>query len=199
MNNVTLYVAIFTMFAMTLATITAWSRRDVMIRSVVIVLWVILIPSGWYTLNDLLSRPKVVTVEKLKAPGRCAAILHANIRERIGVYVLLRDIHLKNQEPRYMLIEWDLKFAQRLQRAQKIQKVAKGSGLIVVGDRACQEMKRKGGGTQDGKKRGPQVSTSGDVEGDEGDVMFYPDPVSAPPPKDLTPFYVEPTIQMPNR
>lgn len=199
MSNVTLYVAIFTMFAMTLATITAWSRRDVLMRSVVVVLWVGLIPSGWFTLNDLLSRPKVATFEKLKAPGRCAAILHADIRERVGVYVLLRDIRLKNQEPRFMHIEWDLKFAQRLQRALKMQKVAKVSGLVVLGDRACQEMKRRGGGTQDGKKRGPLASTSGDVDGDEGDVMFYPDPVSAPPPKDLTPFYVEPTIQMPNR
>jgi len=198
MNNVTLYVAIFTVFAMALATITAWSRRDVAVRSLVIVLWVALIPLGWFALNDLLSRPKMVTIVKLHAPGHCAAILHADIKERVGEYLLLRDVRKKNQEPRFMLAEWDLKFAQRLQHAILMRKAAQSRGMIVIGDHSCQEMKRKEVGAQGGK-RAPPPSASGDADDNAGDIMFYPDPVNAPPPKDLTPFYTEPMIQMPNR
>ncbi len=205
MNNLTLLVVLFALIAIALGTITIWSRRQLVMRSVALALTVLMLPLGWFALDDLLSRPKQRTADELRAPGMCNAVLHAEIKERVGVYLFLVDKKLKGAEPRYIFVPWDLKFAQRLQRSKLHKQAAQGKGTILIGDRACQQ-KGKGEGKEgegkdgDAKKKQPRrPGSSGEEEGpDDGSVHFHPDPVAPIPEKDLTPFYEAPSvIQMP--
>lgn len=180
LSSVTLLTIIGGVLALALAYIAMWSGRKIFVRYAALLLSIAFIPLSWFAFNDLLSRPKHITLQEIHEKKMCLSILlPVYFKERVGIYMLIRSP--QQEEPRYVIVAWDLKFAIKLQRAQNEANLLRRT-RINYGGIQCQ-------------KGGKRIHATESTE--EGSLMFYADPVPELPPKDLSPFYTTPPPQMP--
>lgn len=189
----TILIALAALLALSLASLSAWSRRAVHVRVIALVLGISFVPLFGFATYDLLSRPKMMTVGELGSERTCAAVLHATIRERQGIYLFLQFPEIK--EPRYVAVPWNLKFAQALVHMERVAEHSEHGGTIIVG-KGCQN----GGLAKISGIRGilRNKKNGGRPGNEEGEFKFYPDPVPPSPPKDYSPFYSTP-LRLPDQ
>jgi len=120
--------AVFVVIAATLAVITIWSRRGLVLRVASVALLALTAVVAYSAFNDLLSRPKPSSLEFHRAAIDEAEVLGAALREGQGIYLWLRLPDLV--EPRYYVMPWDLPLAEELQKAMREAKRNR-AGLVM--------------------------------------------------------------------
>ncbi len=101
--------------AAVLASISIWSRRALWIKVVALATTMLLIPTAYAGILDLLSKPKPVHLEWIAGSVEEAMVLSAAIREDEAIYLWLKIDGVG--EPRYYVLPWDLGLAEELQEA----------------------------------------------------------------------------------
>lgn len=205
-NTVMFYAVIVGLSCFALAAVSIWSRRDFRVRSGALALSIAAAVTAWFAFTELPGQPESVSAEEFREKYRCATIMHAEIKDRKGIYMVAKKDGEDTGE--YLFVSWNLRLAASLQKSQRVAKV-NGKGSIIYGGQSCMEEegdgeggKGKKGKGKKGKKKGGgravQPGTSGQ-EQDGGDgFVFHPDPVPALPEKNYSPIYETPLV-MPER
>jgi len=208
-SGVTLYAVIFAIFAFALAFVAIWSRRDLRMRLVAVGLSIAMVPIAWFVFSQLPGKPSGVSAEEFRESYQCARVLHAQIRERVGILMLAQKEHAR--EPEFIFVSWNMRLASSLQKSMRVAKV-NGKGTIIYGRAACKNSDEDDDGNGNGKGKGKkgkrgkgnglpgiqQPGSSGQEQGGSDDFTFYPDPVPPMPEKNYGPLYEGP-IEMPSR
>jgi hypothetical protein len=111
-----------------LATIAIWSPRRTRIRIVAVVATALFLPIGYIGLIELLSKPKPMSFEWFRSDAEFATVLGVSFEEGTAIYLWLRlEDELK---PRYYVLPWRGKLAERLQEAVD-DAVSKNSSVVI--------------------------------------------------------------------
>lgn len=188
----------FAILIAALSLITVWSGRKIWVRAGAVGLSLVAIYLSFLVVDDLLSRPKPVTLAELQSqipdghPGHL--VLYGEVAEE-GIYLLLRSP--ANIEPRYyLLVSKDKKQAEKLKEGfEEAQRIAKKMGTqLLLGGKS----KEKGASGNGKKGKGKEGRGRGE-ENVEMDAIFHPLPVSGGPEKDMTTPDRPVTVPTPNR
>ncbi len=117
MNHVFYLFALLLALACALAAVSIWSPRALAAKLSALALAALLLPLGYASLADLLSRPKPVTLEWVHRDLAEATVLGAKLQEGQAIYLWLRLADL--EEPRAYVLPWDQRLAEQLHRAQR--------------------------------------------------------------------------------
>jgi len=114
--------------AAVLATIAIWSPRRTRIRIVAIVVTALFLPLGYVELVELLSKPKPMRFEWFENDAEFATVLGVSFEEGQAIYLWLRlEDELK---PRYYVLPWRGKLAERLEEAVD-DAISKNSTVVI--------------------------------------------------------------------
>ena len=143
------------LFAATSSGISVWAPIGLRTKLIAFASAVALIPFGYAAFGTLLSRPKPVSLEWVRASATEAVVLGATSREGEGIYLwlVLPDV----AEPRSYVLPWSRPLAEQLQEAKR-EAEKRGTGLAM---------------------KMPFENSLDDRE-----PKFYPMPQPAMPPKD---------------
>ncbi|MFQ5936342.1 MAG: hypothetical protein ACE5LB_08045 [Acidiferrobacterales bacterium] len=97
-----------------LASIAIWAPRGTPIRSAAVVITALFIPLVYLGLNELLSQPKPVRHEWFNRNVAEAILLGVSFDEGRAIYLWLRLGG--SREPRYYVLPWKTKLAERLEQ-----------------------------------------------------------------------------------
>lgn len=113
-HQIYLFGGAIALFAV-LATIAIWSPRRTPVRIVALVATALTIPLAYIGLIDLLSRPKPIEFEWFDRNALSATVLGVSFEEEKAIYLWLQleDSAL----PRYYVLPWRQKLAERLEEA----------------------------------------------------------------------------------
>lgn len=137
-----------------LATIAIWAPRSLKLKILALLCASLFLPLGYISLNDILSRPKPMSLESAHQQLEEVRIVSAMMKEDVGIYLW---VQLPNvAEPRSYKLPWSTEIAKDLHKAQQ-QAEAEGT-----------EVKMK-------KPFEKNIDTR--------DAIFYASPQAAPPPK----------------
>jgi len=126
-NLIYLFIASVGMAAV-LATIAIWSPRRTRIRIVAVVVTAMFLPLGYIELIELLSKPKPMSFEWFRSDAEFATVLGVSFEEGTAIYLWLR---LENEiKPRYYVLPWRRKLAERLEEAVD-DAVSKNSSVVI--------------------------------------------------------------------
>lgn len=126
-NLIYIFIASVGMAAL-LATIAIWSPRRTRIRVVAIVVTAMFLPLGYIELVELLSNPKPMSYEWFKSDAEFATVLGVSFEEGVAIYLWLR---LEDEiKPRYYVLPWGNKLAERLEEAVD-DAVSKNSTVVI--------------------------------------------------------------------
>lgn len=126
-NLIYIFIASVGMAAL-LATIAIWSPRRTRIRVVAIVVTAMFLPLGYVELVELLSNPKPMSYEWFKSDAEFATVLGVSFEEGVAIYLWLR---LEDEiKPRYYVLPWGNKLAERLEEAVD-DAVSKNSTVVI--------------------------------------------------------------------
>ena len=140
--------------ASSLAAISIWSPRPFWIKVCAITVAALLLPMAYFSLIELLSRPKPIALEWAQRDLSEAVVIGADLREGKSIYLWLKVDGL--EEPRSYVLPWDQKLAEQLHGARR-EAEAKGTGVRV---------------------NRPFMSKQ-----EKGHLVFYAAPRAAPAPK----------------
>lgn len=140
--------------ASSLAAISIWSPRPFWIKVCAITVAALLLPTAYFSLVELLSRPKPIALEWAQRDLSEAVVIGADLREGKSIYLWLKVDGL--EEPRSYVLPWDQKLAEQLHGARR-EAEAKGTGVRV---------------------NRPFMSKQ-----EKGHLVFYAAPRAAPAPK----------------
>jgi hypothetical protein len=112
--------------AFVLTSISIWAPRRLAVRSTAFVVAALFVPLSYASFAALLSKPKPVSLEWLRASTQEANVLGATVREGEAIYVWLLMPEIT--EPRAYTLPWSLELAKQLQEARK-QAEQQGTGL----------------------------------------------------------------------
>lgn len=140
--------------ASSLAAISIWSPRPFWIKVCAITVAALLLPTAYFSLVELLSRPKPIALEWAQRDLSEAVVIGADLREGKSIYLWLKVDGL--DEPRSYVLPWDQKLAEQLHGARR-EAEAKGTGVRV---------------------NRPFMSKQ-----EKGHLVFYAAPRAAPAPK----------------
>jgi len=104
-------------FAAVLAAIAIWSPRALWVKMGALALTALFVPLAYASVIELLSRPKPVELEWVRAGAAEAKVLGADLREGERIYLWLRVPGV--DEPRSYVLPWDQKLAEQLHKAQR--------------------------------------------------------------------------------
>jgi len=204
-NTVMLYAVIVGLSCFALAAVAIWSRRDFRARTGALALSIAAAMTAWFAFTELPGKPEAMSAEVFREKFRCATIMHAEIKDRKGIFMVAKKDGEDDGE--YLFVSWNLRLAASLQKSQRVAKV-NGKGSIIYGGQSCMEDeegadgKGKKGKGKKGKKKGNakaiQPGTSGQEQGDGDDFVFHPDPVPSLPEKNYSPIFEAPLV-MPER
>ena len=116
--------------AAALATLAIWAPRPTRIRVLAVVITAIYIPVAYVQFLEILSRPKPMTFEWYERATKKAVLLGVSLHEKESIYVWLRPFG--SIEPRYYVIPWNLKLAEKLQKATS--EATRGNSTVVLED-----------------------------------------------------------------
>ncbi|MGD9539164.1 MAG: hypothetical protein AB7P52_18325 [Alphaproteobacteria bacterium] len=146
--------------ALVLAAIAVLAPRRFLVRLGAVAAAALLLVSGYFSLADLLSRPKPVRLAWAERNIEEATLLGSSLDEGKAIYVWLK---LPGQdEPRAYSLPWDMAKAEALQQASRKASGKEGTGVV----RARRPF-------------GPQSEPDDASE----QPMFYAPAQPAPPPK----------------
>ncbi len=137
-----------------LASIALWSRRRRSVKVGALALVAILLPTGYFALVELLSRPKPMVLEWAPPTKEDSTVLASQLQEGVAIYIWL--VRHDAPEPRAYVLPWDEKLARELHESRR--KAERDGGAVRV--RMQQAQQRI-----------------------EGKRMFYVEPQQAPPAK----------------
>jgi len=137
-----------------LATIAIWSPRSVKLKVAALLCASLFLPLGYVSLNDILSRPKPMSLESAHKRLEEVRIVSAVMKEDVGIYLWLQIPEIT--EPRSYKLPWSTEAAKQLHKAQQ---EAEASGTEV-------------------KMKKPFEKNI-----DNRDAVFYAAPQPAPPEK----------------
>lgn len=113
MNSIPYLYVGFALMAGALALIAMWSRRRARWRLAAAGLLVVVLALGYFSLIDLLSRPKPLRLEL--AGLNDARVISAVLREDDAIYLWLNI----EDEPRFFTMPWDKNLAIELQNSMR--------------------------------------------------------------------------------
>ncbi len=116
--------------AAALAAIAIWAPRPTRVRVLAIVITALFIPVVYVQLMEMLSKPKPMSFEWYERATGKAVVLGVSLREKQSIYLWLRPVG--SLEPRYYVVPWNLKLAEKLQDA--VREAARGNSTIVLED-----------------------------------------------------------------
>lgn len=191
-DNVTRYAVIIALLGFALAFVAVRSRRELRMRLVALLLAAVMIPVAWFAFAQLPGTPKTMSADEFRGGYRCAAVLSTDIRERIGILMLVQRRGIT--APEYILVSWNMRLASSLQHSLRVAR-ENGAGKILYGGRMC-----AGKGMMRDAEAPPArlPGTSGEEHSGGDDFVFYPDPVTPMPEKNYGPLY-EGLIVMPEK
>lgn len=213
-NTVTLYAVIIALFGFALASVAIWSRRELRMRLVAVVLSVAMVPIVWFVFAQLPGKPDDMSADEFRKQYRCATIIPVDVRQNAPIYLLAKK--KRAHESEYLIIAWNMRLANSLQKSMRVARL-NGRGSIVYGSASCAtdedddadgnggERKGKKGkgkagkgrsGNGQGNPQAQQPGSSGQEQGGGDGFIFYPDPVPPMPEKNYGPLYEGP-IQVP--
>ncbi len=124
MSPIPTWFAALALIAAALALIAVWSPRRLGVKLGALLTALLLLPVAYASFADLLSRPKPVKLEWMRAQE--ATVLASSVEEGTGIYVwLMTD---EAAEPRAYVLPWDQKLAEELQEAERR---ADGNGVVM--------------------------------------------------------------------
>jgi len=116
--------------AAVLATLAIWAPRPARVRVLAVVVTAIFVPVVYAQFLEMLSKPKPMSFEWYERATRKAVLLGVSVNENESIYVWLRPSG--STEPRYYVIPWNLKLAEKLQRATAT--ATRGNSTVVLED-----------------------------------------------------------------
>lgn len=137
-----------------LATIAIWSPRVLKLKVTALLCASLFLPLGYISLNDILSRPKPMSLESVHKQLEEVQIVSAMMKEDVGIYLWLQLPEIA--EPRSYKLPWTEEVAKQLHKAQQDAEVT---------------------GTEVKMKKPFEKNM------DNRDAIFYAAPQAAPPPK----------------
>ncbi len=116
--------------AAALATLAIWAPRPTRIRVLAVVITALFVPVAYVQALEMLSKPKPMSFEWYERATRKAVLLGVSLHENESIYVWLRPSG--SIEPRSYVIPWNLKLAEKLQKATRA--AARGNSTVVLED-----------------------------------------------------------------
>ena len=101
--------------AAALASIAIWAPRPTRVRVLAVTITALFIPIVYMQLIEMLSKPKPMSYEWYQRNVEKAVLLGISLDEGESIYLWLRLAG--SVEPRYYVIPWNLKLAERLEDA----------------------------------------------------------------------------------
>lgn len=138
-----------------LSSIAIWAPRSVKLKVAALLSATLILPLGYVSLNDILSRPKPMQLETAHKQLQEVGVLSSLMKENEGIYLWLQLPNI--EEPRSYKLPWSEDMAKQLHKAKQD---AEASGTNV-------QMKKPFEKTVDDK-----------------DPVFYAAPQAALPPKE---------------
>ncbi len=129
MDHVLVLFVIVVCLACALATIAVWAPRKLWIRAVAVVVAGFMLPVAYLSLNELMSRPKPVSIEWARAATQEATVIASSVREGEAIYLWLL-IGEEITEPRAYVLPWNKSLAKQLHEAQR--EVGKKGGSVAM-------------------------------------------------------------------
>lgn len=126
MNDLTYFFGGALAVACVLTSISIWAPRRIAVRSTALAVAAIFVPLSYAGFATLLSKPKPVSLEWIRASTEEANVLGATIREGEAIYVWLQMPDIP--EPRAYMLPWSFELAKQLQEARR-QAEERGTGL----------------------------------------------------------------------
>ncbi len=116
--------------AAALASIAIWAPRPTRVRVLAVVITALFIPVVYVQLLEMLSKPKPMSFEWYERNMKKAVVLGISLHEKESIYLWLRPAG--SFEPRYYVVPWNLKLAERLEDA--VDQAVRGNSTIVLED-----------------------------------------------------------------
>lgn len=117
MDSILYLYAIVVVLAASLAIITVWAPRKLWVRVTAVVFAGLLMPTAYASLNELLSRPKPMSLEWARKSVPEATVVGSRVREGEAIYLWLQIAGL--DEPRAYMLPWSKNLAKQLHKAQR--------------------------------------------------------------------------------
>ena len=115
-DTISLFV-IFVALSAALANISIWSPRKLWVKLSALGVTALMIPVGYASLAELLSRPKPVSMEWVRRAVPEAQLVGATMQEGKAIFLWLQMPDI--DEPRSYTLPWSHQLAQQLQDAQR--------------------------------------------------------------------------------
>jgi hypothetical protein len=112
-----------------LASIAIWSPRAAWIRIVAVAVVAVALPLSYVVLVGLLSKPKPRSFAWFEAQTNTAELLGASFAEGKAIYLWLKLDRMI--EPRYFVLPWRKKLAQKLEEAMEAATKTRAGILII--------------------------------------------------------------------
>lgn len=117
MTITTNWFVIATAIAAVLASIAIWSPRSLKLKVAALLCATAFLPIGYYSLNDILSRPKPVLLETVHKDVEQVEVLSSIMEEDEAIYLWLQLPEV--DEPRSYQLPWSEEMAKQLHKAQQ--------------------------------------------------------------------------------
>ncbi len=114
--------------AAALASIAIWAPRPTRVRVLAVTITALFIPIVYMQLIEMLSKPKPMSFEWYQRDAEKAVLLGISLDEGESIYLWLRVAG--SVEPRYYVIPWNLKLAERLEDAAE-EAVRQNSTIVI--------------------------------------------------------------------
>jgi len=117
MTVTTHWFVIATALAAILATIAIWSPRALPLKIASLLCATLLLPVTYFSLNDILSRPKPVELEAVHKDIAQVHVISSVMKEDEAIYIWLQIPEV--EEPRAYKLPWSDETAKELHKAQQ--------------------------------------------------------------------------------
>ena len=117
-----------TVLAGVLGSISIWTPRKVWLKCTALCTLSFFLPVAYFTMTDLLSRPKPADLEWLHRQADQAQVLGTRMKEGEAIYVWLQMEGVK--EPRAYVLPWDQQLARQMHGAKR-EAESKGRPLMM--------------------------------------------------------------------
>lgn len=111
-----------------LGSISIWTPRKVWLKCTALCTLAFFLPVAYFTMTDLLSRPKPTDLEWLHRQIKQAQVLGTRMKEGEAIYVWLELEGVK--EPRAYVLPWDTQLAKQMHGAKR-EAESKGQPLMM--------------------------------------------------------------------
>lgn len=127
--------------AAALTSIAIWAPRKTAVRVAAVLIAAIFIPLAYVELMALLSKPKPMSYEWFEQGAEKAAVLGVSLHEGTAIYMWLRLDGA--MEPRYYVLPWQQRLAERLEDA--VEEAIGEHATVMITKPFARENFKKGG------------------------------------------------------